>query len=74
MPAFVYESQKMKDIVSVYAFGEFDEWSSSYVDKTHKAEDPKAWLMACKRAGYKKEYALKKMKDFKIEPPAEIKT
>ena len=72
MPAFVYESQRMKNIISVYAFGEFDEWSSSYVDKTYKANNQKEWLKACEKAGYKREYVLEKMKDFKVKPPAEI--
>ena len=74
MPAFVYESQRMKNIVQIYAFGEFDEWSSSYVDKTQKAEDPKEWLEGCESAGYKRDYVLEKMKQFKVEPPPEIKT
>lgn len=73
MPAFVYETQRMKNIVSIYAFGEFDEWSTSYVDKTHRAKDPKQWLSACERAGYEQNYVFEKMKQFKVEPPEEIK-
>jgi hypothetical protein len=73
MPAFVYESQRQKNIVQIYAFGEFDEWSSSYVDKTYKAKGPREWLEDCERAGYKREYVLKKMKEFNVEPLTEIK-
>lgn len=67
IPAFVYETQRMKDIIQVYAFGEFDEWSSSYVKTTQKADDPAIWLSACEKAGYSKEYVLQKMKEFHCE-------
>ena len=66
-PAFLYQSQMMKDIIDIYAFGLFDEHGSEYVDKAVKATSISNWLSACERYGYKKEYVLEKMKLFKIK-------
>lgn len=70
IPAFVYETQTQKNIVQIYALGCFDEWSSSYVDKTIKITDVAKWFELCKEQGYEKDYVLEQMKEFKVNPPS----
>lgn len=72
IPAFVYESQTQKDIIAIYCFGLFDEWSSAYLEQTFKTESPQEWLKECENQGYSKNYVLQKMKDFKVEPWPEL--
>ena len=74
IPAFVYETQTMKDIVQIYCFGEFDEWSSSYLKDTCKVKgiDIKDWIERCEKDGYPVEYVIRKMKEFKVKPPVEL--
>lgn len=66
IPAFIRESQTMKDIVEIYAFGDFDEHSSSYLEETKKEMNVMNWVKACEGQGYKVDYVLEKMEQFKI--------
>jgi len=63
IPAFIYESQRQKEIVQVYAFGAFDEPGSSYLKDMFKAEDSDIWMGWCEKMGYKKDYVIEKMKN-----------
>jgi hypothetical protein len=72
LPAFVYEGQTMKNIIQIYAFGLFDEHSSSYVNESIKAKDPMSWLERCVLQGYSIEHVLEKMKQFSVEIPKEF--
>lgn len=66
-PAFVYEGQTMKDIISIYAFGFFDEHGSEYVEKASKTKNRGAWLASCLTNGYSEDYVRKTAKRFGVE-------
>jgi hypothetical protein len=55
----------MKNIVDIYAFGIFDEHGSEYADKATPIPEDR-FLTYCEERGYKKDYVIEKMKQFKI--------
>lgn len=65
-PAFVYESQRSKDYISIYAFGLADEHGSEYPEKAYKIEDKEVFFTQCEKWGYKKDYVIEKAKQFKV--------
>lgn len=65
-PAVVYENQKSKDYISIYAFGWCAEHGSEYPERAVKVENKQEWFALCKSEGHTKEAVLKIFKLFKI--------
>jgi hypothetical protein len=65
-PAFVYESQRAKDYISIYAFGMCDEWGSEVPEKATRI-DRDFFFTACSNRGYKEDYVNQKLKEFKVK-------
>ena len=66
-PAVVYENQKTKDYISVYAFGWFAEHGSEYPEDATKMKNVKEWFALCEKEGHSKEEVLEVFKQFKIK-------
>ena len=66
-PSFLYESQTAKEYISIYCFGEFDEWGSEYTEKAVRENDKERWFQACASRGYARDYVIQKAKEFKVE-------